>query len=76
MDTIDLSTPSCQCASWAGPESHIGGHHHQCERFDLLGERQRWSSLVDGLVDEMAARVANGPHYQTALKATGRHSTR
>ena len=76
MDTINLSTPSCPCASWEGPESHIGGHHHLCGRYDLLGERQRWGTLVNGLIDEMVGRVVNGPHYQTALKATGRASAR
>lgn len=72
MNTVDLSTPACQCASWAGPLSYIGGHHHLCNRFDVQAERQRWSTLVNGLIDEICGKVENGPHFQTALKATGR----
>ncbi|CAB4177824.1 hypothetical protein UFOVP1004_16 [uncultured Caudovirales phage] len=71
-NTVDLSTPSCACASWEGPQSHVGGHHYLCERFDLAGERQRWVTLLGGLIDEVNAGVANGPHYCTAMKATGR----
>lgn len=72
MDTVDLSTPNCACASWEGPVSHIGGHHHLCVRYDSHGERQRWTTLVNGLIDEMTGKVESGHHYQTALKATGR----
>lgn len=72
VDTVDLSTPSCPCASWDGPISHIGGHHHLCVRYDANSERQRWTTLVNGLLDEIDGGVVNGPHYRTSLKATGR----
>lgn len=70
-DMVDLSTPNCACASWEGPLSFIGGHHHQCERYDVLSERRRWEAILRGLLAEIDGGVSNGPFYRTALKATG-----
>lgn len=67
-DVVDLSTPSCPCASWAGPVSLIGGHHHNCERYDALRERMKWQTIVCGLLDEIDAGVTDGPHHQTAVR--------
>lgn len=68
MDTVDLSTPSCECASWAGPLSLIGGHHHGCSRYDPLRERLKWQTILLGLLEEIDSGTANGPHYQTAAR--------